>query len=116
MMVLKQCLRIKAGKIIPLVLALLLFSGCQITQSWRIQRINKIPEKNALKEEKHVEEGLLAQQKQFDQDYQNALKKHKKKQSEATLAQMKSLKKRSAYVNRHRKKSLCDRLFNSSCR
>jgi hypothetical protein len=95
---------------------LLLFSGCQVIQSWKIERINRIPERNAMREEKLIEKGYLAQQKQYDEDYTNAVKEHKKRQSDATIAQMKYLKKRSAYVNRHRKRSFCERLFNPSCR
>ena len=98
------------------ILLLVLFSGCQVIQSWKIERINRIPEKNAMKEEILIEKGMLSQQKQSDKEYQNAVKEHKKKQSDATLAQMKYLKKRSAYVNRHKKRSFSDRLFNPSCR
>jgi len=98
------------------MLMLLLFSGCQVIYSWRIDRINRIPEENAMREEKLIEKGYLEQQKQFDKDYKNAVKAHKKRQSDATIAQMKYMKKRSAYVNRHRKRSFCDRLFNPSCR
>ncbi len=112
----KPSLRITVGRIIPWVFILLLVSGCQVIQTWRIERINRIPEKNAIQEEKLVEKEFLTRQKQFDKDYESALKEHKKRQSDATLAHMKSLKKRSAYVNRHKKRSLCDRLFNSSCR
>ncbi|MBP6977957.1 MAG: hypothetical protein PHD61_06970 [Bacteroidales bacterium] len=115
-MLLNINLKITVGRIIPWVLFLLLFSGCQVMQSWRIERINRIPEKNAIREEKLAEKEIIMQQKQFDKDYQYALKSHKKKQSDATLAHMKYLKKRSAYVNRHRKRSFCDRLFNPSCR
>ena len=95
---------------------LLLFSGCQIIQSWKIERINRIPERNAIREEKLIEERLQAQQKQYDDDYRNAVKEHKNKQSDATIAQMKSLKKRSAYVNRYKKRSFCERFFHPSCR
>lgn len=105
-----------SGRMVMWILLLVLFSGCQVIQSWKIERINRIPEKNAMKEEILIEKGMLSQQKQSDKEYQNAVKEHKKKQSDATLAQMKYLKKRSAYVNRHKKRSFCDRLFNPSCR
>ncbi|MDD5507875.1 MAG: hypothetical protein PHD25_06030 [Bacteroidales bacterium] len=98
------------------IFMLLLFSGCQVLQSWKIERIDRIPERNAMKEEKLIEQGLLAQQKQYDEDYKHAVKDHKKRQSDATIDHMKYLKKRSAYVNRYKKRSFCQRLFHPSCR
>ncbi len=98
------------------IFMLLLFSGCQVLQSWKIERIDRIPERNAMKEEKLIEQGLLAQQKQYDEDYKNAVRDHKKRQSDATMDHMKYLKKRSAYVNRYKKRSFCQRLFHPSCR
>ncbi|HOW24413.1 MAG TPA: hypothetical protein PK711_01985 [Bacteroidales bacterium] len=115
-MLLRRSHRIFPAGMLLWMLMLLLFSGCQVIYSWRIDRINRIPEENAMREEKLIEKGYLEQQKQFDKDYKNAVKAHKKRQSDATIAQMKYMKKRSAYVNRHRKRSFCDRLFNPSCR
>ena len=115
-MFLRQLHRIFPGQVLWWMFMFLLFSGCQVIQSWKIERINRIPERNAMKEAQLIEKGYLAQQKQYDKDYKNAVKEHKKKQSDATIAHMKYLKKRSAYVNRYKKRSFSQRLFNPSCR
>lgn len=112
----RQLHRIFPGWKLMCIFMLLLFSGCQVIQTWKIERINRIPERNAMREEVLIEKGLLAQQKQYDKDYMNAVKEHKKRQSDATIDHMKYLKKRSAYVNRYKKRSFCQRLFHPSCR
>ena len=104
-------LRILAG-----IILMLLFSGCQVVQEWKIERINKIPEKNAEMEEELIEKQAKDMQKQNEKEYRAALKEHKMKQSEGTKSHMKYLKKRSAYANKYKKRSFCDRLFNPGCR
>lgn len=95
---------------------LLIFSGCHVLQAWRIERINKIPEKNAEMEQELIDQEAKAWQKQAEKEYKMALKEHQLKQSKGTRDHMKYMKKRSAYANRYKKRPLCDRLFNPGCK
>jgi biopolymer transport protein ExbD len=67
------------------------------------------------KEEKQAEKAERQQQKEDEKQYELAVKHHHEIQSDQTKKSMRALKKQQRKLNRSKKRSVWDQLFNNKC-
>jgi len=91
------------GLIFSLFLLMYGSSGCKTGE--------KVP-----KEVKQAEKAELEMQKEAEKEYQLAVKQHNKMQSPQSKKIMKDQKKAAKKLNKSKKRSLWDRLFNRDCK
>lgn len=66
-------------------------------------------------EVKQAEKAELQAQKEAEKEYELAVKHHQKIQSEQSRKSMKELKKQQRKLNKSKRRSLWDRIFNNKC-
>ncbi len=84
-----------------LIVASIVFSGCRTSE--------------VSKEQVQMEKATNAEQEAYQKEYEDAVKKHNKMQSDHTKEMTKQRKKQQNNYNKAQKRSLWDRIFRKKC-